>query len=176
MAERLKDDMVGSLAYTLTVDGNIEEEFDAGDPLEYLHGAENIPPGLEAALQGKTVGDTFDVTVLPEDGYGEYDEDDVERIPRDEIEHADELEVGMEIDVFDEDGEMFEVVVKEITPRDIVLDFNMPLAGKTLHYKGKVVDVRPATDEERDFGWPQSVIAQMVEFEDYDDDDHDHNH
>src|SRR5690606_16527032 len=77
-SEKITDGMVVSLAYVLTVDGVEVSRTDADDPLEYLHGAENIIPGLEAALTGKQVGDKINVTLAPEDAYGDYDQDEVE--------------------------------------------------------------------------------------------------
>jgi FKBP-type peptidyl-prolyl cis-trans isomerase SlyD len=169
MTLRLKNDMVGLLAYTLTVDGEVVETVDRENPIEYLHGAQNIVEGLEAALEGKQAGDTFEVTVAPEQGYGEYLEDDIEVVPASEFEDLDELQVGMELEMVDEDGEIVEATIMEITPDQVVLDFNPPLAGKTLHYKVEVVEVREATEEELEMGLPASLIDEM--YDDFEDDE-----
>lgn len=169
MTLRLKNDMVGLLAYTLTVDGEVVETVDRENPIEYLHGAQNIVEGLEAALEGKQAGDTFEVTVAPEQGYGEYLEDDIEAIPASEFEDLDELQVGMELEMVDEDGDIVEATIMEITPDQVVLDFNPPLAGKTLHYKVEVVQVREATEEELEMGLPASLIDEM--YDDVEDDE-----
>ncbi len=163
MTLRLKNDMVGLLAYTLTVDGEVVETVDRANPIEYLHGAQNIVEGLEAALEGKQAGDTFEVTVAPEQGYGEYLEDDIEAIPVSEFDDLDELQVGMELEMVDEDGDVVEATIVEITPDQVVLDFNPPLAGKTLHYTVEVVDVREATEEELEMGLPASLIDEMYD-------------
>jgi FKBP-type peptidyl-prolyl cis-trans isomerase SlyD len=166
---KLTNGMVGTIAYVLRVDGNEIEEVTAEEGLEYLHGAENIVPGLEAALEGKQPGDAFSITVQPEDGYGEYDEDNIEDFPADDVSTGDKLEPGMEIEIMDEDDEVYEGTVIEVTKQYIRVDFNDPLAGEVLVYDVEVVDVRPATEEELKMGFPASLLDEM-------EDDHDHNH
>lgn len=165
MAHRLTNNMVGSIAYKLTVDGTLIEHVDAQDAIEYLHGAENIVPGLEAALQDKTAGDTFSVVVPPSEGYGDYDEDDIAEFPREDFEEADALEVGMEIEFdVDEDNDEGIIEVGKIIGLDedtVTVDFNHPLAGKTLHYDVQVVHVRPATEEEMALGVPESMFDML---------------
>lgn len=173
MANRLSENMVGAIAYTLTVDGEVIESISAEDAIEYLHGAENIVPGLENALNGKSVGDRLQVTVSPAEGYGDYDEEDIAEFPREEFE-GDDVQVGMEIEFeFDDQDEVEVGVVTEVTEELVVVDFNHPLAGKTLNYDVQVVTVRPATEDELAMGMPESMFDM---FDDYDDeDDHDHN-
>jgi FKBP-type peptidyl-prolyl cis-trans isomerase SlyD len=153
-SENIKDGMIVSLAYTLTADGQEVERATADDPLEYLHGAENIVPGLERALAGKKVGDRFTITLEPEDAYGEYDDEDLDEIDREEF--PDEIEVGMEMLLEDDDGNLYEATVKEISDDMVVLDFNPPLAGKTVTYEVEVVSMRPADEEELAHGHPHS--------------------
>ncbi len=169
--QKITDGVVVSLNYVLTVDGEKLAQTEAGEPMEYLHGAEEILPGLEAALTNKQVGDKFSVTLSPEDGYGDYDEEDVEEIDRADIPNADELEVGMEVEVEDEDGFTYTAEVIELTPEVVVLDFNPPLAGKTLTYDVEVVGVREATAEEREHGHAHG--AGWEEDEDYEYEDAD---
>lgn len=181
MAERLQEDKIGALEYNIYIlneDGSQEllESVEADQALEYLHGYENIVPGLETALEGMEAGAAFDVVVKPEDGYGEYEEDLVEELDRDEFEFDEEdetLEVGMEIEMLDEDGAIVEGMIKEIRGNIVVVDMNPPLAGHTIRYQGRVVDVRDATEEELEWGFPESLLDEM--FGD-DDDDHDHDH
>lgn len=149
--QTIQDDLVVSLKYTLTVDGEVVTQTD-GEPMEYLHGAEEILPGLEVALAGRQVGDKFSVTLQPEDAYGEYDEDEIEEIDREDIPNIDELEVGMDVEVEDEDGYAYPAQVVEITDKVVVLDFNDRLAGKTLTYDVEVVGIREATAEELEHG------------------------
>lgn len=150
--QKVTDGMVVSLRYVLVADGEEVARVDNDDPMEYLHGAEDILPGLEGALEGKTVGDTFRVTLSPTDAYGDYDEDEIEEIDRDAIPNASELELGMMVEVEDEEGYSYMAYVSEINDKVVVLDFNHPLAGKTLTYEGEIISVRPATEEELEHG------------------------
>jgi FKBP-type peptidyl-prolyl cis-trans isomerase SlyD len=146
--QRVASGMVVSIAYTLTVDQEQVASADASEPLQYLHGAQEILPGLEDALEGRHVGEKFSVTLTPDQAYGDYDADNIEEIDREDMPDADEFEVGMVVDVEDEDGYNYLAHIKAITDETIVLDFNPPLAGKTLHYDVEVLAVRPATDDE----------------------------
>ena len=150
--QKISDGLVVSLNYVLTVDGATVEQTEAGDPMEYLHGAEEILPALEAALEGKTVGDKFSVTLPPEDAFGDYDDEDIEEIDRADIPNVDELELGMMVEVEDEDGYAYVAQVSEIGEKTVVFDFNLPLAGKTLTYDVEVVGIREATPEEIEHG------------------------
>mgnify|MGYP001216164047 CR=1 FL=1 len=150
--EKITDGKVVTLSYVLTADGEEVARTEDGDPLEYLHGAEDILPGLETALEGKAVGDKFTVTLAPDDAYGDYDEDDIEEVDKSDIPNVDELELGMMVEVEDEDGYSYMAYVAEIGDDVVTLDFNHPLAGKTLTYEGQIISVRAATEEELDHG------------------------
>jgi FKBP-type peptidyl-prolyl cis-trans isomerase SlyD len=139
--------------------------------MEYLHGAENIVPGMERLLTGKGVGDRFSVTLPPQDAYGEYDDENVETISREDIPEA--VEPGMEVLLEDEDGLMFEALVKEVTDESIVLDFNAPLAGKTVTYDVEVISMRAADAEELDHGHPHGYEDDLDDYDDDDEDDED---
>jgi FKBP-type peptidyl-prolyl cis-trans isomerase SlyD len=165
--QAIQDGLVVTVAYTLTVDGEVVEEALADDPFEYLHGAMNIVPGLESALTGKAVGDEVKVVVQPADGYGDYDPENVEEVAKDEIPDADDLEEGMVVMLEDEDGDMFEAIITEVKADSVILDFNDTLAGKVLNYAVKVLDVREATEEEVEQGFPESYMID-------DEDEHDH--
>lgn len=174
MVDVLENDAIGSLAYSISVDGSVMEIVSADDPFEYLHGAENIVPGLEAALNGKRVGDTFDVTVPPEVGFGDYNEDAVIEVDREEFEDDDEeLTVGTEVEMMDEDGDFLDGTILEITDTHYLVDTNHPLAGKTVHYKGSIVSIREATEEELEWGWPESTLDELFGDEEFDD-EHEH--
>jgi FKBP-type peptidyl-prolyl cis-trans isomerase SlyD len=147
-----KDNVV-SIDYRLHLgDGKIIDESDPGDPLVYLHGYEEIVPGLEKALEGKKAGDALKVQVSPEDGYGEYDPDGVEEVPREEFPPDMELEAGGIVSATDDEGDEVDFLVKEVRPKTVVVDFNHPLAGKTLHFEVTVREVRKATAEELEHG------------------------
>lgn len=163
--EKIEDGIVVSMTYVLVVDGEEVGRADEDQPLEYLHGAENIVPGLEAALEGKKIGDRVQVTVAPADAYGEYDEDELDEFDRDEIPGSENLEVGMIVEVEDEDGYIYEGTVVELTEGSVIVDFNHPLAGKTLNFDVTVTALREADPEELDHGHPHSLAGM---FEDMD--------
>lgn len=185
MADRLTEDKVGKLTYSIYVIENGEEtllesvglgdhDHDHDDGLEYLHGWENIVPGLEKALEGKEAGYKFDLVLQPDDAYGDYDPDMVEEIPRDEFEFDEqdvELKEGMEIEMMDEDGDIIEGTVLEIKNDVVRVDLNPPLAGKTVRYKGQLISVRDATEEELDWGFPSSLMDELFGADDDDGDE-----
>lgn len=154
--DRIEEGVVVSLNYVLTVEGEEIARTEEGEPMEYLHGAENIVPGLEAALTGKTLGDRVSVTLSPADAYGDYDDENVEELDREDVPNADELEAGMIIEVEDEEGYTYLATVREISGDVVVLDYNPPLAGKTLTYDVEVVGLREADEEELAHGHPHS--------------------
>lgn len=155
--ETIKDGVVVSMAYVLTVDGEELSRAEADDPLEYLHGAENIVPGLESALHGKRVGDKLKVTIPPEDAYGDYDEEDVDEFDLEEIPGAENLQPGMVVEVEDEDGYVYVGTVQTVDDGVVMVDFNPPLAGKTLTFAVEVLGLREADKEELEHGHPHSL-------------------
>ncbi len=159
--KQIKDDVVASIVYTLTVDGEEIEHLEEDDAIEYLHGAGNIVPGLEVKLTGKRIGDGFGLILKPEDAYGEHDEALIEQIPREDFEGVDALRPGMEVELESDDGYLFDVTIREITDEVVVVDFNPPLAGKTLDYNVKVVGLRAATEEELETGIPASLVEAL---------------
>jgi FKBP-type peptidyl-prolyl cis-trans isomerase SlyD len=151
--ERVQDDVVVTLQYKLRLDdGTLVEESEPDDPLVYLHGHDNIIPGLEKALDGMKVGETKTVVVEPEEGYGDYDPDDIGRISREGLPDDFAPEVGMLIPIIDEEGSEAEVLIVEMDEEDIVVDFNHPMAGERLHFEVEITDLREATAEELDHG------------------------
>jgi FKBP-type peptidyl-prolyl cis-trans isomerase SlyD len=134
--------------YTLTDDEkDIIDSSKEGGPLAYLHGEGQIVKGLEKVMEGKKAGDTFSVTVSPEEGYGLPDPSKIATVTADQIEGGDELEEGMQLEASNEDGEQI-VVVSKIEGNKVTLDGNHPLAGMTLHFDITVREVRAATPEE----------------------------
>lgn len=162
-SEVITEGVVVSLTYVLTVDGSEIARTDDDETMEYLHGRNNIVPGLEKALEGKKVGDRVHVTLPPEEAYGDYDEEEVEEIAREDLPEADQLEEGMVIEVEDEEGFVYLAYVKEIRPDSVVLDYNPPLAGKTLTYDVEVRAMRAADDEELEHGHPHSLMEDEDE-------------
>ncbi len=147
---KIAENAVVDIDYVLTVDGEVVDESEEGQPLSYLHGANNIIPGLENALSGKSEGDSLEVTVSPEDGYGEYDPENVQELSKDDFE--DEIEEGETYYAESSDGSILPFKVTKIEGDHIVADFNPELAGKTLHFQVTVRGVRTATPEELEHG------------------------
>ena len=138
-----------SIEYTLTNDaGDVIDSSAGGAPLVYLQGAGNIIPGLEKALEGKNVGDELDVSVEPEDAYGEYSAELVSTLSSSMFEGVDQLEVGMQFHASAPDGQMQIVTIRDLDGDDVTVDGNHPLAGQRLNFKVKVVAVRDASEEE----------------------------
>lgn len=118
------------------------------EPLVYLHGHQNIIPGLEKALEGKQAGDELIVTVAPADAYGEYFQEAVQEVPREYFKGVDNIEVGMQFQSQTEQGQPLLVQVKKVDDSTVTVDANHPLAGKTLTFAVNIVDVREASAEE----------------------------
>jgi FKBP-type peptidyl-prolyl cis-trans isomerase SlyD len=143
---------VVTLDYTLTVDGEVVDQSQESGPIEFLQGSGQVIPGLENALYGMASGESREITVQPADGYGEEDVDAYAEIPRSEFPAEIPLEIGVQLQLRDEDGDEFEAYVEEVQDKVVILNFNHPLAGKELNFAVTVVDIRPATAEEIDHG------------------------
>lgn len=149
----IKNDLVVAIQYELKNDnGEVLDASEAGDPLYYLHGADNIIPGLENELEGKTKGDKLDVVIDAADGYGEFDKELIEALPKEVFKDIDDLKPGLELQAQDEEGAVRFFVIKEIKDEEVVIDSNHPLAGETLHFKVEVEDIREASEEELEHG------------------------
>lgn len=150
----IRDNCVVSIHYTLTDDEGDELDSSSGqDPLVYLHGSRNIIPGLERALAGRSAGDELEVTVQPEDGYGEVRDELIQSVPREAFAGFDDLRVGMQFQTDDSDGQPgLNITVREISDDQVVVDANHPLAGRVLHFDVRIEDVREATEEELEHG------------------------
>jgi len=143
---------VASIHYTLTDDeGRIIDQSRESHPLRYFHGAGNLIPGLEKALAGKRAGDALQVDVRPEEAYGVRNEAMVQLLPRQAFQGVDTIEPGMQFEAASERGPLL-VTVVEVGEDQVRIDGNHPLAGQTLHFDVRVVDVREATEDEKQSG------------------------
>lgn len=143
---------VVTIDYTLTDEqGQVIDSSQGRDPLAYLHGFNNIIPGLEGALEGRSSGDSMNVVVAPGEAYGERDDALVQSVSRELFEDAEQLEVGMRFQSVSEQGVRL-VTVVEVADDSVTVDANHPLAGVTLNFDVTVVDVREATQEELEHG------------------------
>lgn len=143
---------VATIDYTLTDEQkNVLDTSDGTEPLTYLHGAGNLIPGLEKALSGKGPGESLSVSVPPDEAYGERDESLFQTVPLDRFESPDEVKVGMRFQAESSAGPQV-VTVVDVSDNQVTIDGNHPLAGMTLNFDVKVVDVRDATQEEISHG------------------------
>lgn len=149
---KITNKCVASFHYTLTnASGEVIDSSEGRDPLGYLHGASNIVPGLEKELEGKAAGDKLSVVVKPEDGYGQYDENLKQELPRSMFSGVETIEAGMEFHAQTQNG-MQVVSVSKVDGDNITVDGNHPLAGQDLHFDVEITEVRDATEEEIEHG------------------------
>ena len=138
--------------YTLKDDeGNILDQSPEGQPLAYLHGHSNIIPGLEQQLEGKSAGEQVNAVVEPADGYGEYQEQAVQHVPRDNFQGVEDIQPGMQFQS-EAGGQVMLVTVTEVNDDEVVVDANHPLAGKRLTFDVEIQEVRAATEDELSHG------------------------
>jgi FKBP-type peptidyl-prolyl cis-trans isomerase SlyD len=145
----IDNNMVVSLEYELRdkatsdiIDSNVGES-----ALEFITGRNHIIPGLEKELLALNEGDSAQVIVAPAEAYGEFDESAVQQVPVEQFAGID-LQEGMPLYAQAEDGSTIQVIVKTVTPTEVTVDYNHPLAGKELLFDIKVLAVREPTAEE----------------------------
>ena len=144
----IADGSVVSFHYTLRDDtGSVSESSEGGSPVVYLHGRNNIVPGLESELKGKKSGDKLTAVVAPEQGYGTRNESAVQRVPLKHLATKGPIQPGQMVVVNTREGGRQARVLK-VGHFNADLDLNHPLAGKTLTFDIVIVDVRAATEEE----------------------------
>jgi FKBP-type peptidyl-prolyl cis-trans isomerase SlyD len=121
--------------------GGLIESSDQGEPVRYTHGYGEMIEGVEIALDGKNVGDKFEVKVPPELGYGESFDDLLQQVPMEAFEGVDNLHIGMRFNAASEDGSENSVSVVAIDADTVTIDANHPFAGKTLVFDIEVIGV-----------------------------------
>jgi FKBP-type peptidyl-prolyl cis-trans isomerase SlyD len=140
MTETVSNGKVISLEYTVKLDDNQVVDTNVGTaPFTYTQGANQIIRGVENAVEGMKVGETKHVVVPPEDGFGSKDLTAVQEVPKKNV--PKEIKVGSQLNGKDASGKPVRPIIKEIKDDTVVLDLNHPLAGKTLFFDVKVVDV-----------------------------------
>jgi FKBP-type peptidyl-prolyl cis-trans isomerase SlyD len=148
----ISSNKVVTIHYTLTNDsGEVLDSSEGHEPLAYIHGNGNIIPGLENALNGRTVGDKFDVSIPPEDGYGLRDNNLVQSVPKSAFQGVEEILPGMQFQAQSPEG-MQLVTVVDLDGDEVILDGNHPMADITLHFAVEVQAIRDATSEELEHG------------------------
>lgn len=136
--------------YTLKNDaGEVLDSSEGREALGFTVGAGEIIPGLEAALMDKSQGDHVDVTIMPEDAYGERIPEAVQEVPKNQFEGVPNLQVGMPLQASTPEG-VLTVFVAAVNENSVVIDGNHPLAGETLHFSVDIEVVHDAHDHHHD--------------------------
>lgn len=140
MNETVSNGKLISLEYTLKLEGGeVVDTNVGGDPLTYTHGANQIIRGVESAVEGMEVGQTKQAVVPPAEGYGEADPNSFAEVPKDKL--PQEIQVGTQLHGKDGSGREIRPIVSAIKDDTVLLDFNHPLAGRTLYFDLRVVNI-----------------------------------
>lgn len=154
---QISKNSVVSFHYSLkNAQGDELENNQAEDPTLYLHGANNIIPGLEKAMEGRSAGDSFEVDLSPADAYGERRDDMAQRVPAKYLKHEGKLRPGQTVRINTDKGMRSATVIK-VGKFSVDVDMNHPLAGQQLHFSIQIADVRQATAEEVQHGHAHGV-------------------
>lgn len=150
---RIEKNKVVALSYDLEVEGSVVDSATPEQPLDYIHGTHMLLPRFEAEIEGLDEGAAFSFTVQPEEGYGAYDERRRLDLPKSAFvvngELREELmQVGRILPMINAAGNVVNATVVEVKEDGVTMDFNHPMAGKVLHFKGQILSVRDATDKE----------------------------
>ena len=154
---KIEKHTVASVTYALAVDGEPIEKADEANPLTFLVGVGMMIPGFENQLLGKKVGDDYSITVSPEEGYGEADPQAIVDLSKDVFKvdgqiNEELLQLGNKVPMQDQSGNPLNGVIIDIADTTVKMDFNHEMAGKTLDFEGKILDIRAATAEEIEHG------------------------
>ena len=138
-----------SVDYTLTVDGVVADKSQPGQPLQFICGTGMLLPKFEEAIMGLEAGEKTSFTLEPKDGYGEVIAELPKTVFMMDGKVAEEiLFVGSQIPMSTAEGQHMMGIVKEVKDEAVVMDFNHPMAGKTLNFEVEVVEVREVTPED----------------------------
>lgn len=153
MSLMISNNSVVSINYTLKDDeGQVLDSSEGKEPLQYLHGNNNLIQGLEKELVGKTTGSKFEASIAPEDAYGERRDDFIQVVTKEMFQGVEDVVPGMTFIAQGEGGVQRQVRVTNIEGDNVTIDANHPLAGMTLHFEVEVVDVREGTAQEIEHG------------------------
>ncbi|WP_345951631.1 peptidylprolyl isomerase [Mucilaginibacter sp. PAMB04274] len=154
---KIESQHVVSLTYDLYVnqeDGSeaLVESATQEQPLTFLYGAGQMLPRFEENLSTLSTGDSFDFKLSAEDAYGEYNDEAVANLPKEMFDGTDMPEVGAVLPLQDNQGNRFQGQVVSVVEDSVIVDLNHPMAGQELHFKGEIINVRPANAEELSHG------------------------
>ncbi|MFY0992114.1 FKBP-type peptidyl-prolyl cis-trans isomerase [Halomonas sp. C05BenzN] len=142
---RIDDGMEVTLHFTLKLeDGTVVDSTRDKQPAAFQVGDGNLPPGFEHPLKGLAAGESGSFEITPEQAFGQHNPQNIQLLKREDFE-SDEPEVGMVMSFADAAGGELPGVIKSIEGEQVEVDFNHPLAGRTLTFEVEVIDVKPAT-------------------------------
>ncbi|MCF6331060.1 MAG: peptidylprolyl isomerase [Sulfurimonas sp.] len=150
----IQDNQIVSIEYEVKDGDKVVDSNFGGAPLVFMFGKEQIIPGLESGISSMNIGDKGDVLVSADDAYGPVNDEAFQEVPKDQFTGID-LEIGLTLYGQDEEGGTVQVDVKEVKEETVVLDFNHPLAGKSLMFSVVINNIRDASAEELVTGVPQ---------------------
>ncbi len=150
---KIQKNKVVAVSYELEVEGKTADKAGSDAPLEYIHGTGMLLPKFEAALDGKVAGDPFEFRLSPEEGYGTYNPNYLVQLPMEAFiidgrTATELLVVGRTLPMLNSEGQVVQGTIAAVGEKTVTMDFNHPMAGKTLHFTGKVEAVREATEKE----------------------------
>jgi FKBP-type peptidyl-prolyl cis-trans isomerase SlyD len=153
---KIEPQHVVSLTYDLYVDQNgtetLTESATQEQPLTFLFGAGQMLPKFEENLSALSTGDTYEFRLSAQDAYGEYDQEAVANLPKEMFQGQEIPEIGSILPLQDNNGNRFQAQVVSVAEDAVIVDLNHPMAGQELHFKGSILNVRPATPEELSHG------------------------
>ena len=153
---KIESQHVVSLTYDLYVDQDgteaLVESATQEQPLTFLYGVGQMLPKFEEHLSTLSTGDNYDFQLSAEEGYGEYDDEAVANLPLEMFQGADLPKIGEVLPLQDNNGNRFQGQVVSVAEDSIIVDLNHPMAGQALHFKGTILNVRPANPEELSHG------------------------
>ncbi len=153
MSEAIGSGKVVGMAYSLKNDaGEILDQASHAEPFLYIHGASQIVPGLEEALEGLKIGEKKNVSVDPDAGYGPVIPGLQMTVKKSQFPDVSEISVGMQFQAQSPEGHGMVFTIVELKDDDVTIDGNHPLAGQTLHFAVEILSMRKATDEEMSHG------------------------
>lgn len=150
---KIQKNKVVAVSYELEVEGKTADKAGSEAPLEYIHGTGMLLPKFEAALEGKVAGDPFEFVLSPEEGYGTHNPNYLVQLPMEAFivdgrTATELLVVGRTLPMLNSEGQVVQGTIVAVNEKGVTMDFNHPMAGKTLHFTGKVESVREATEKE----------------------------
>ncbi|MFN3402529.1 MAG: peptidylprolyl isomerase [Cytophagaceae bacterium] len=159
---KIEKNKVVSVSYNMQAkdqngETHLQESVDAQQPMVFIFGMSGLPEKFEAELDGKKTGEKFDFTISYEEGYGDFEEEAVVTLSKDIFKidgkfDDQRFQPGTVVPMQDSEGNHLRGRIVEVGAADLVVDFNHPLAGLDLEFKGEVVEIREATPEEIDHG------------------------